>query len=134
MKPLSDRELFEAHIRLTFHADTDRSSDGRYHYWEWEWAIWQARAAIDSRGEAMPVAWCCSSDPFNSTAFAWPGTDRKDCHDVPLYLDQPRPADAGKEVCDGCGSDHLQTKCFQCDNEWDTNQDTSELLHPAAKD
>ena len=57
----------------------------------------KARAAIDSRGEGV-AAWCCSSDPFNSTAFAWPGTDRKDCHDVPLYLHPPRPADAGKEV------------------------------------
>lgn len=31
------------------------------------------------------VAYCDPSDPINSTAFAWPGTDRQSCHTEPLY-------------------------------------------------
>jgi len=37
------------------------------------------------RTEQEPVAYCNPSDPFNSSAFSWPGTARSHCHTEPLY-------------------------------------------------
>ena len=43
-------------------------------------------------GSDEPVAHCCPDDPFNATAFAWPGSERNDkYHTMPLYT-HPAPS------------------------------------------
>lgn len=44
--------------------------------------------------EQKPAAYCRPDDPQNSTAFAWPGTDREEGHLAPLYA-APVPASQG---------------------------------------
>ena len=44
---------------------------------------------------SVPVAWMCPDDPYNETAFAWPGTARDEIyHTQPLYTHPSR--DDGK--------------------------------------
>lgn len=66
----------------------------------------QLRAAMRAAAEAQrlkdeqwmreqkPAAYCRPDDPQNSTAFAWPGTDREEGHLAPLYA-APVPASQG---------------------------------------
>lgn len=53
------------------------------------------QAIIDKSGKvasAEPVAYCEPSNPFNSQAFVWNGTDREARHSVPLYTSPHQPA------------------------------------------
>jgi hypothetical protein len=52
---------------------------------------------------AQAVAYCDPSDPINSTAFAWPGTDRAERHREPLFTHPqppsiPEPSEADVEA------------------------------------